>query len=1337
METSSEEVPAAPAAPAQEPEAMDAMAVQASPLKAGGVAKRAVTMLPVYTREEDHAEKKASLESFEYPVEIDGIRVISFGKVKVETGGSAEFHNPVQIYPIGYKAEIDCSSLRTLEPTFAAFVFEIVEKDGGPEFTITNKSNGQIHWAASEAMAYKKLEAISGYANGTKLSFFNLGVELAMEGLDGVLLLPEYQFHGERGYGVSYFDEEGSTTSKAAILAKDSRERRNRRREALRFMTPEEAKQITALEKKRVAEEKEQEKLSQMAEKNRKLLEKKADKARNDASKAMVKAMKDKDRKEADEARAKQKEEEKALREKQKADEKYRGGYRRSVKFEARKKRSEASMKVLDLFDQTEGGPDSDDDTTTPAGAGAGAIGAGNSGGMRISKYASLDAAIAAQKSCDSVFIGGRGDTSGVDKVDWNHAVEVANSLYLHKEQLNLQFPCTLEHLMDNLCAISTSKVASSRSNSQKSANSASNSSSGMDVVKEEKKGHNSHIDLSNIISKGPTIEVGSRVQAEAEIDRMQLCIIKAMADEIHRLLDIDGASGEGLPEDSRSSAKVSFRLPLNQLTWPEIARMCLLSSAFKEMKGDNAQTAAEMTYAIKGSRMNPYRQSKNVVRHIRYRWYVRARLAAERIKHEEDPSGAAASKTATGRRVAKKASLPEYFTHHAMTDISSMTDTILNNNQYPLMGTFTSEAEVSEAMEKVAADTSNYSELYRRMACVLHKLLAVPASKNFLWDLDSDSMEEYFTVIRRPVMIVNVAMHIVNKSYEDVEDPSDDKTSRDFYLETQSIFTNCYAFNTELQTLVGQAMRCAAAFSRHYEAWILSADTAPIEVCSLKYCVMSQTLLQQSNWLSCGRCAGNFCLAKLDEEYKGGNPLVVPPTQELVASTLVEWVCPCCLEDDILGDAPFNAEQPFSAFTVDENGPSAHVPWMFNGNISTEAASELKGSPSLRLTIDALKILADPTKSGVIAKASPGDDYDNEEDGVRVGPKQWTSHERLVVLLALCNYMRTMTTSISKVNFLYGECEKLRTIAAQGTFREGDFMRVVKGLVGDEGTAYCRAMLDGISGACGSGLQREMKARVFEGRCSMCKVSTYEEDQDEGEEVGEVLLCEGCNSEVHLRCAGLASVPKDEWFCHDCEERNEARGAGGVLSKFNNLNSFRSVIAEEEITNYKIDRIAAEEGHKVVDQPLPVDTSFCRCAYCDMTELDVCSPIVVGQTRAEHVAFVSQQGREKAVTAQGLTVTFKVEGKPLAPPSMTMPYFPYLSSWDGDDILEHSLALQSVNKESQLYVHEICAFEMFRARLGTYSVILLLFLLTLFVISLSLSLLSVHCSLLAFSDTT
>ena len=104
-----------------------------------------------------------------------------------------------------------------------------------------------------------------------------------------------------------------------------------------------------------------------------------------------------------------------------------------------------------------------------------------------------------------------------------------------------------------------------------------------------------------------------------------------------------------------------------------------------------------------------------------------------------------------------------------------------------------------------------------------------------------------------------------------------------------------------------------------------------------------------------------------------------------------------------------------------------------------------------------------------------------------------------------------------------------------------------------------------------------------------MCRVSTYEEDQDEGEEVGEVLLCEGCNAEVHLRCTPFDAIPKDDWY-HDCEARNQARGgAGGVMSRFNNINSFRSVALEEEIINHR-HRIAAEEGHKVVDNIIPVD---------------------------------------------------------------------------------------------------------------------------------------------------
>lgn len=1252
----------------------------------------------VFSREEVFEEKKAELASFEgnFPVNIDGFLVHSFGKIKVETSGSPEFHNPVQIYPIGYKVEIEFGCLRSLEATTQYFICEIVEKDGGPEFTITNKSNGQIHWAATESMAFKKLEAISGYANigVSQQSFFNMGIELLIEGMEGALHCPEYMYHGQRGYGYSYFDQEESQIAKAAALAKDSRERRNRRREALRFMTPEEAKQATALEKKRMAEEKEQEKLNVIAEKARKDKEKKADKARIDASKAAVKAKKDKEKKEAEEVRLKQREEEKAAKEKQKADEKYRSQYRRSVKNEAKKKRSEASMKVLDLFDKLEGGPDSDDEGSRPSTESAG--------------HSALAKAIKVSKSCNEVFLGAN---TGVEQVEWNHAVEVANSLYLHKDILNLQFPCTLEHLVDNLAAISGGKKKSDA----------------MDVEGDGKatkaKNHHAHISLDNIISKYPRIEAGSKMQAIAELDRTQLCIIKSMTEEIHRMLDIDGASGEGLPEDSRSAARVAFRLPLNQLTWPEIARMCLLCSAFKELRGDNAQTALEAQFAIKGSRANPYRAQKNVVRHIRYLWHTRKKTAVD-VKKENlsDSAGGKGSDTIVSKLADR---MPEYVHTYARIDPRTVEDSILNNSQYPLAGTFNGEGDVLEALEKVALNDSDYSELYRRMACVLHKILNIPAAKNFLWDLDSDSMEDYFTVIKRPVMLVNIAMHIVNRSYDDVENVTDEKITRDFFLETQSVFTNCYVFNTELQALVGQAQRCSIAFTRHFQLWVVGAEFFPIEKCSMKFCTFSQHLLQTNTWLACGRCAANCDVNQLEKVREQGNPFLIMPTQELQASTLVEWVCPMCLEEDGLRYSRGLKVAWKDGATVrgshwsDDNGPSSHIPWQFNPALSTEADHGMKDSPSLRLCLEALQILSDPMKTGILSSedkgyVDAGDDTASEGEGPArdsssgsgsggKAPTLWTLNERLVVLLALCNHMRTMGRSMTRVQFLYQECEKLRTIAAQGTFREGDFMRVVKGLCGDEVTATCRAMLDGISGSADAGVQREMKARVFEGRCSVCRVSTYEEDQEDGEEVGEVLLCEGCNAEVHLRCTGFAAIPKDDWYCHECEARNQARGGnGGVMGKFNNLNNFRSVNAEEDIINYKIDRIAAEEGHKVIDNILPVDTTEVRCAYCDMSEIEVGSPIVCGQTRAEHMEYVSRNGRDKCVMRSGTQVHFKLEGKTVPAPQMSLPYFPLLASWDGDDLLEHALSMAVVGKESQLHVHEVCALEMFRARLGT-----------------------------------
>ena len=76
---------------------------------------------------------------------------------------------------------------------------------------------------------------------------------------------------------------------------------------------------------------------------------------------------------------------------------------------------------------------------------------------------------------------------------------------------------------------------------------------------------------------------------------------------------------------------------------------------------------------------------------------------------------------------------MPEYVYTYARLDPRAIEDSILNNNQYPLAGTFGTEFDVLEALEKVAMNDIDYSELYRRMACVLHKLLNIPAAKNFM----------------------------------------------------------------------------------------------------------------------------------------------------------------------------------------------------------------------------------------------------------------------------------------------------------------------------------------------------------------------------------------------------------------------------------------------------------------------------------------------------------------------------------------------------------------------------------------------------------------------------
>jgi len=59
---------------------------------------------------------------------------------------------------------------------------------------------------------------------------------------------------------------------------------------------------------------------------------------------------------------------------------------------------------------------------------------------------------------------------------------------------------------------------------------------------------------------------------------------------------------------------------------------------------------------------------------------------------------------------------------------------------------------------------------------------------------------------------------------------------------------------------------------------------------------------------------------------------------------------------------------------------------------------------------------------------------------------------------------------------------------------------------------------------------------------CAVCWEST---DSDSAI----VLLCEGCEDEVHLTCAGLEAVPDGDWFCKACQPSASAKAAARILA--------------------------------------------------------------------------------------------------------------------------------------------------------------------------------------------
>jgi hypothetical protein len=353
-----------------------------------------------------------------------------------------------------------------------------------------------------------------------------------------------------------------------------------------------------------------------------------------------------------------------------------------------------------------------------------------------------------------------------------------------------------------------------------------------------------------------------------------------------------------------------------------------------------------------------------------------------------------------------------------------------------------------------------------------------------------------------------------------------------------------------------------------------------------------------------------------------------VTPTTEVINAPSEEWICVQCLKDEFAINATTPPERcHYSPFVINQWGCSTYLPWNLNGatsslgsdlvrvqelngncgyapsshlrhigeNIVCDEGATMKsnvhshvgGLPVQVLLLEsAATVICDTQKSPILPQnetvTQPHLNVLLTDKSSGLFFKDWTISDRLCVLRGLCELLRLNPTANGYATALHHECKKLARIAGQpvgeGSLAiEGSFLALCRTIAGDEAIPLVKRRLDGIEGSGSeSWLEEQFQNNaIMAGRCLICKGSTFEEDCTTPDML--VLLCDGCNVEAHLKCAGLVSVPSGEWFCESCAQRVASRGEDGTnspLAIVQQINQHRLMDDESRLLGEVLDRL-------------------------------------------------------------------------------------------------------------------------------------------------------------------
>ncbi|RYH11972.1 hypothetical protein EON65_38370 [archaeon] len=494
-------------------------------------------------------------------------------------------------------------------------------------------------------------------------SFFNLEIELLLEGLPNANKCEEYQFHEERGYGVSYFTQvsvlcvccacdvyvyvymckdrvcslfyicacicpikqavitlnmqEESIEMKNNFLAKLSREKRSQDRQRNRHVSKEDQARQLELNRRKEEEEKEMsKKLLAMEKEKREKLKEENKKQRDEETEAKKKEREDKRKLELKE------------KENMKDRQKKIVAYKREILAEVKKHRALATQAVLEYFDTEESLMDGSaaalselNDVTSlahllPKGT-----------AQEILQAPDLDTFFASLPTLPSLLdtpesrkLNNRADDEDMEEEKGQQDNEVTDSAMVTEEEDKARNGDDLNgaEMWDAIFDITmTVNLLRNTLNIDHSVSPATVLTAVSNKEQSEK--------VCGILSALQGERVDSLpVDPEAEFDRLTLNMTRPLLPALHSLMDLDQKDIESTGRKDKRLAAV--RYPLNSLTFLELLRMNILYYLGSQplRSEEDIRTKEDIQHMIRGSKAASYRIAKNIVRNIRYKWHVR-----------------------------------------------------------------------------------------------------------------------------------------------------------------------------------------------------------------------------------------------------------------------------------------------------------------------------------------------------------------------------------------------------------------------------------------------------------------------------------------------------------------------------------------------------------------------------------------------------------------------------------------------------------------------------------------------------------------------------------------